>query len=58
MTAAECYRFCLSSPDVDVVLSGPRTEAELLENLAAFEAGPLSAEDLERCRRFGAAVHG
>jgi aryl-alcohol dehydrogenase-like predicted oxidoreductase len=58
MTAAECYRFCLSSPDVDVVLSGPRTEAELLENLAAFEAGPLSSDDLERCRRFGAAVHG
>jgi aryl-alcohol dehydrogenase-like predicted oxidoreductase len=58
MTAAECYRFCLSSPDVDVVLSGPRTEAELLENLAAFEAGPLPAEDLERCRRFGRAVHG
>ncbi len=58
MTAGECYRFCLSNPCVDVVLSGPKTEAELVENLEAVEKGPLSADELEWMRRFGKIVHG
>jgi aryl-alcohol dehydrogenase-like predicted oxidoreductase len=58
MTAGECYRFCLASPHVDVVLTGPRTAAELDDNLAAVEAGPLSSDELAWMRRFGAAVHG
>jgi aryl-alcohol dehydrogenase-like predicted oxidoreductase len=58
MTAAECYRFCLTDPNVDVVLSGPKNEAELLENLAAVERGPLNPTELEWVRRFGSAVHG
>ena len=44
-TAGDCYRFCLSSPHVDVVLTGPRSVAQLRENLAAVERGPLSAEE-------------
>jgi len=58
MTAAECYRFCLTDPNVDVVLSGPKNEAELLENLAAVEQGPLTPDELAWVRRFGSAVHG
>ena len=57
-TAGDCYRFCLSSEHVDVVLMGPRSEAELTENLAALEKGPLSAEEDAWMRRFGNAVHG
>ena len=57
-SAGDCYRFCLSSPDVDVVLTGPRSRAELLENLAAMEKGPLSPEEMEEIRAFGRAVHG
>ena len=30
-TAADCYRFCLSPPHVDVVLTGPKTVAQLRE---------------------------
>ena len=37
MTAGDCYRFCLSSPHVDVVLCGPKNGAQLRENLAALE---------------------
>ena len=55
-TAGDCYRFCLSSPHVDVVLTGPKTEAELDENLAALEKGPLSAEEDAWIRRLGVAV--
>ena len=57
-TAGDCYRFCLSSPQVDVVLTGPRTVAELRENLAAMEKGPLFPQEMEEIRAFGRAVHG
>jgi aryl-alcohol dehydrogenase-like predicted oxidoreductase len=57
-TAGDCYRFCLSNPHVDVVLTGPASEQQLDENLAALEKGPLSAEELEWMRKFGQVVHG
>lgn len=57
-TAGDCYRFCLSSPHVDVVLTGPRNVEELRENLAAIEKGPLSEEEMGFLREFGRAVHG
>lgn len=57
-TAGDCYRFCLTSPHVDVVLTGPRTASELRENLAAIEKGPLSPEEMAFMRELGRAVHG
>ena len=57
-TAGDCYRFCLTSPHVDLVLTGPRDAAELRENLAAIDEGPLSTEEIAFMREFGAAVHG
>lgn len=57
-TAGDCYRFCLSNPNVDIVLSGPRTVSELRENLSAVEAGPLAPDDMAFMRDFGRAVHG
>jgi aryl-alcohol dehydrogenase-like predicted oxidoreductase len=58
MSAADCYRFCLSSPHVDVTLCGPKNRAELEANLAGLEKGPLQPDEVEWMRRFGAAVHG
>ncbi len=58
MSAGDCYRFCLSSPHVDVVLTGPKTNAQLQENLEAIQKGPLSAEEDKRFREFGRVVHG
>jgi aryl-alcohol dehydrogenase-like predicted oxidoreductase len=58
MSAGDCYRFCLASPHVDLVLSGPASRAQLEENLAALEKGPLGAEELDWMRRFGRTVHG
>jgi aryl-alcohol dehydrogenase-like predicted oxidoreductase len=57
-TAGDCYRFCLTNPHVDVVLTGPRSVSELRENLAALEKGPLSGEEMAFLREFGKAVHG
>ncbi len=58
MTAGDCYRWVLASPHVDVVLTGPRTVAELRENLAAVDRGPPSQDELAWMREFGRAVHG
>lgn len=58
LTAAECYRFVLSHPDVDVCLAGPRTEKEMDEGLRALSDGPLSEEEMDRVRRIGDFVHG
>ena len=57
-TAGDCYRFCLSSPEVDVVLTGPRNAAELRDNLAAVEKGPLTPDEMAWMRSLGQAVHG
>jgi len=57
-SAGDCYRFCLSSPHVDVVLTGPGNQAQLDENLAALQKGALSAPEMEWMRSFGQAVHG
>lgn len=56
MTAGDCYRFCLSNPNVDVVLTGARSRAELDENLAALERGPLSPDEDAWIRRLGQAA--
>jgi aryl-alcohol dehydrogenase-like predicted oxidoreductase len=58
MTAGDCYRFCLSSPHVDVALTGPANEAQLDENLRALERGPLSEDEMRWMRDFGRAAHG
>lgn len=58
MTAGDCYRFQLSSPHVDLALTGPATRAELEQNLAALEKGPLTEDEQKWMRAFGKAVHG
>jgi aryl-alcohol dehydrogenase-like predicted oxidoreductase len=57
-TPGDCYRFCLSNPNVDVVLMGARSVEELDENLRALERGSLSDAEMQRLRAFGRAVHG
>ncbi len=56
-TAGQCYRFVLSNPMVDVCLTAPRSEKQLLENLAAVRQGPLPEDEMQFMRGFGDAVH-
>lgn len=58
MSAGDCYRFCLSNPNVDVVLTGPASQAQLEESLGALEQGPLSNDELTWMREYGRLAHG
>jgi aryl-alcohol dehydrogenase-like predicted oxidoreductase len=58
MTPGDCYRFQLSSPHVDLALTGPSSRAELEQNLDALQRGPLSPDEDRWMRSFGHAVHG
>jgi aryl-alcohol dehydrogenase-like predicted oxidoreductase len=56
LTAADCYRFALSHPAVQVAITAPKNAREMRENLKALELGPLSPEEMARARRIGEAV--
>ncbi len=56
MTGPECYRFVLSHPRVDVVLTGPTSYEELEANVSGVLAGPLEPSRLDEARAFGDAV--
>ena len=58
LSAAECYRFVLSHPAVDMCLAGPGSEAQMDEGLQALSRGPLSDEEMARVRKIGDHVHG
>jgi len=58
MTAGDCYRFCLSNPHVDLVLTGPKNRQQLQENLRDVrEKGPSSEQEMHWIREFGQVVH-
>jgi predicted aldo/keto reductase-like oxidoreductase len=52
-SASDCYRFVLSSPNVDVCMCGPKDRAQMREALQTLDVGPLGEEELERMRRIG-----
>ena len=57
-TPGDCYRFCLTNPHVDVVLTAPANAQQLEENVRALAQGPLSEEELAWMYEFGKVVHG
>jgi aryl-alcohol dehydrogenase-like predicted oxidoreductase len=57
-TAADCYRYVLTQPDVDVCLTGPANAAQMKEALEALRLGPMSQDELAWMRRVGRAVAG
>jgi len=58
LTSAECYRFVLSHPAVDLCLMGPRTLEEFEQGITALKGGPLNEEDMARVQLIGDHVHG
>lgn len=56
-TAADCYRFVMSHPDVDVCMTGPATEQHVRDMLQALDRGPMSEEELGWMRRVGQAIY-
>jgi predicted aldo/keto reductase-like oxidoreductase len=55
-TAADCYRYVLTRPEVDVCLTGPSNAAQMEEALEALRMGPMSEDELAWMRRVGRAV--
>ncbi|HEX4512325.1 MAG TPA: aldo/keto reductase [Polyangiaceae bacterium] len=52
--ATDCYRFALSAPRVDAVITGPKDAHELDEAIEAMQLGPMSEEELAWMKRVGA----
>ncbi len=53
LRGSDCYRFALSHPAVDVVMSGPADVAQMREALNALDMGPLDEDEMARARRIG-----
>jgi aryl-alcohol dehydrogenase-like predicted oxidoreductase len=56
-TASDCYRYCLAQPAVQVVLTAPRSLAELEQNLDVLELPSMSKQERGRWQRFGDLVY-
>jgi aryl-alcohol dehydrogenase-like predicted oxidoreductase len=56
-TASDCYRYCLAQPSVQVVLTAPRSLAELEQNLAVLELPSMSKQECIKWQRFGDLVY-
>ncbi len=54
--AADCYRYALAQPGVTACISAPRRHEELVENLTALTAPPLTADQLAALRAHGVGV--
>jgi aryl-alcohol dehydrogenase-like predicted oxidoreductase len=57
-TAGDCYRFVLTNPSVDVVITGPSKASQLTENIVQVNKGPMAADELDWMRRIGDYVYG
>ena len=57
LTAAECYRFALSSPHIDVAIVGPRSDEEMAHSLSVLRSGPMDEHEMSRARAIGRHVH-
>jgi len=56
-TAADCYRFVLSQPAVDVCLVGARNGDDIRAAVGALERGPMDPDELAWMRGIGDRVH-
>jgi aryl-alcohol dehydrogenase-like predicted oxidoreductase len=56
LTPELCYRFVLNHPNVHVVLTGPKNQKQLEQNLAAIQKGPLSEDEMNWIREYGKRV--
>jgi aryl-alcohol dehydrogenase-like predicted oxidoreductase len=56
--AADCYRYCLAQPAVQLVLTAPRTLDELKQNLKVLTLPRMGRRDRSRWERYGDLVYG
>jgi len=56
-SGTDCYRWALSNPHVNTVLSGPANIEQLRQAVAALERGPMDEDELAWMRRVGDAIY-
>lgn len=56
LTPEICYRFVLSNPNVHLVLTGPKNQTQLKNNLQAISQGNLHQDELSWIREYGKRV--
>jgi aryl-alcohol dehydrogenase-like predicted oxidoreductase len=57
-TAADCYRFVLTQPAVNVCMAGPADAIQFQQALDALRRGPMSEDEQLWMRRVGDAIYG
>jgi len=57
-TAADCYRFCLTRPEVNVCMTGPANAEQMQQALETLDRGPMQDDELAWMHRVGRAVSG
>ena len=56
-TAADCYRYCLAQAAVRLVLTAPKSIAELRENQAVLKLPPMRSDACQHWNRFGDIIY-
>jgi len=56
-SASDLYRYVLSNPNIQMVLTAPSTFSQLRENLQALEGDPVTTEEKAWLERIGRHVH-
>jgi predicted aldo/keto reductase-like oxidoreductase len=56
-TPVDLYRYVLSNPHIQMVLTAPETFDQLKENVKTLEAGPVTDEERQWLERIGDHVH-
>lgn len=56
-TPVDLYRYVLSNPHIQMVLTAPETFEQLKENVKALESGPVTDEERQWLERIGDYVH-
>ncbi len=56
--AADCYRFVLTEPSIDVCIAGPANAEQFKAVLTALDSGPMQTDELAWMRRVGSAIYG
>ncbi|NEO37999.1 MAG: aldo/keto reductase [Moorea sp. SIOASIH] len=57
-TAADCYRMVLRQPAIRLVLTAPKTESELVENLRILQSPELSLQEVTHWQTYGDLIYG
>jgi aryl-alcohol dehydrogenase-like predicted oxidoreductase len=56
-TAADCYRFVLTQPAVNICMTGPANIAQFQHALEALDHGPMTEDELNWMRRVGDSIY-